>query len=473
MSELDLSKLRFRWIAASDVDECYSIERLSYPADEAASLQSLRYRQGNAGDYFLGAYSSSGQILGFVCGTLCKKFDHDTMSVHDSMAHILAIHSVVITPEARRKGIANAMLCSYIRHMTYDSQYSHVTKLMLICKQNLLRFYIGCGFVVTGLSDISHGATPWIECEMDLCERRKPKFWVVDAFTETTGGGNPAAVVITVNKTLYENRQWSQTVAAEFNLSETVFVSERESIDNDNESGFQEEKDFDLKYFSPTVEIQFCGHATLAAAYTLFVKSYVDTKKRIIFHISNMSPLIATMSQGKIVLDFPLQRPRHIDDLDRLKKLEDWIEACAGVPKQDILRICDTEIKDLLVEISIDAFRKIEPKFSVMKRGDVGRGIIIACAGDVRNKSMAGIPNEADFSSRFFAPGVGIDEDPVTGSAHCTLAPYFAERLHKTSLVAWQDSRRGGSMFIDVQKERNRVTITAAAVISSQGTLCI
>mmetsp|Transcript_3625 Transcript_3625/g.4154 ORF Transcript_3625/g.4154 Transcript_3625/m.4154 type:complete len:478 (-) Transcript_3625:246-1679(-) len=475
MTQLNLNEIAFRAATKEDIEACFEIETDSYPEDEAASLESLQYRQKVAGAFFQVAYLNDSTPIGFVCGTLCKSFTHETMSKHDESAAILAIHSVVVKEEHRRKGIATAMLRHYVDRLAEEEQFATVEKVMLICKQHLLGFYVSVGFKAIGLSKISHGSSPWIECELDLLDTRNLSFWVVDSFADKIGRGNPAAVVMMSGNygkqddTSYE--EWMQKVAAEFNLSETVFVSKSKATESNPD---KTEAHFNLRYFSPTIEIEFCGHATLAAAQVLFDKGYVEMSKAIIFHIHSMEPLVATKSEcgEKVKMKFPIQNPIVITDEHRLAYLKANIAAGIGLDEADIQQICDTDCQDVLVEISKACFQKMIPNTSMLANVKVGRGIIISAEGDCRQQLEGQIAGQFDFTSRFFAPGAGIDEDPVTGSAHCTLAPYYGKKLGKTSLHAWQDSKRGGSMLIEILPELGKLMLTCSAVISSYGKLC-
>jgi len=261
-------------LPADKVDESSIIEAASYPADEKASKESLEYRQREAPEYFLSAFDpETSALAGFVCGTRCSEFTEETMSKHTPDGPVLAIHSVCVESKYRRKRVATAILrkvrldeersdelitlalgtktahaCTFIQDVTpslttavivthhpdpfrdslRSSQYVHqvsssptsstITTIELIAKTHLLSFYVSCGFAVRGLSPIVHGNNPWFHLSLSLTEYRKPKFYVVDAFTPTPGCGNPAAVVLSPPNPTDEDMQ---TIAKEFNLSET------------------------------------------------------------------------------------------------------------------------------------------------------------------------------------------------------------------------------------------------------------
>ena len=243
----------------------------------------------------------------------------------------------------------------------------------------------------------------------------------IDAFADRPFSGNPAAVCL-----LEEGRdsEWMQAVAAEMNLSETAFV--RPVGDG-----------FDLRWFTPAVEVDLCGHATLAAAHALWSEGLVPGDSRISFR--TRSCLLTAARRGDLIeLDFPATGPgpvklasEHIAELgDALGVEPDYV----GQSTFDVLVVLRSE----------DAVRGLKPDF-LRLRELASRGVIVTSESD---------DPRFDFVSRFFAPGVGIDEDPVTGSAHCCLGPYWCERLGKTEMKAFQASLRGGVVNVRVAGER-------------------
>jgi PhzF family phenazine biosynthesis protein len=239
----------------------------------------------------------------------------------------------------------------------------------------------------------------------------------LDAFTDKLFGGNPAAVIPLES---WIDEDLMQKIAFENNLSETAFFVPSE----DGASHFA------IRWFTPTVEINLCGHATLASAYVLF-NILKFSKEEIIF--SCQSGLLKTKQQdGKIWLDFPSWKP----------------EQFTGYPEEVITALGNSEIesvyknRDLLVELkNEDAVKRCSPDFALMKK--TGYNVIITAHG-----------NDVDFVSRFFAPSVGIDEDPVTGSAHSQLIPFWSEKLNKKSLYALQLSSRVGILRCEQNGDR-------------------
>lgn len=159
------SNLTFRQATLDDVPVCFSIEKASYPSDEAATKESLEYRQNQATPYFRCAVLNN-QVIGFICSTRCNSFEHESMSTHHSEGKILAIHSVVVKEECRQKGVAFAMMGDYVS--TVKGRKDGIEKIVLLAKEHLLGFYVRCGYKVTKASDITHGKDLWYDLELDV-----------------------------------------------------------------------------------------------------------------------------------------------------------------------------------------------------------------------------------------------------------------------------------------------------------------
>lgn len=253
----------------------------------------------------------------------------------------------------------------------------------------------------------------------------------VDAFAEKPFAGNPAAVCIMEQAA---DEHWMQAVAMEMNLSETAFL-------------YREGDDWQLRWFTPAVEVALCGHATLASAHALFADGLVPRDREITFHTKS-GALHATSEGDWICLNFPATPPEQTDspaELIRALKVEPLY---VGRPRFDYL-----------IEVgSEEIVRSMVPDHSAIAACKV-RGVIVTARGK----------GEFDFVSRFFAPGAGVPEDPVTGSAHCALTPYWADKLQKTSLTAYQASKRGG--ILKLRLEGNRVILKGRAVVTLRGDL--
>jgi predicted PhzF superfamily epimerase YddE/YHI9 len=258
---------------------------------------------------------------------------------------------------------------------------------------------------------------------------------VVDAFSDAPFRGNPAGVCLPPRDA---EPAWMQAVAAEVNLAETAFLFPRSRAE------------FDLRWFTPLVEVDLCGHATLASAHRLWEEGLADAPVR--FH-TRSGVLTASRDGAEIELDFPSVPPQQIAPPEGL-------EEALGAP---FVWTGKNALGDLLVEMPDGAaVRKLAPDF-VALAALPARGVMATAAAERR----ADVGH--DFVSRFFAPSVGIDEDPVTGSAHCALAPFWTGRLGRAELVGWQASARGG--IVRTRVDGDRVALGGRAVTVWKGEL--
>lgn len=229
----------------------------------------------------------------------------------------------------------------------------------------------------------------------------------VDAFTNKPFSGNPAAVCVLEAP---QSDEWMQNVAKEMNLSETAFL-------------LKQQDDYSLRWFTPTTEVPLCGHATLASSHVLWLENHLSASKPARFQTKS-GLLIATKQDDWIELDFPANPSEAIPT-----PLE--INQALGVPVKSVGK----NSLGYLVEVeSEELVRNIEPNFTLLTQK----------FPEVIVTSIAASNSEFDFVSRFFCPGLGINEDPVTGAAHCCLAPYWRNKLNKDEFLAYQASNRGG-----------------------------
>ena len=259
----------------------------------------------------------------------------------------------------------------------------------------------------------------------------KLDIYQVDAFTNKPFGGNPAAIV-PLEEWLDDDLM--QKIAMENNLSETAFFVKNDAV-------------YDIRWFTPTFEIDLCGHATLAGAFVIFEILKLETTT-VRFHSHKSGALDVEKKGDLLILDFP---SRPVSPVEAPKGL---IEAIGKEPKE-VYKARDY----FLVYESEQEILDITPNFSKLLEIDA-HGFIVTAKGDT-----------ADFVSRFFAPEVGVFEDPVTGSAHCNLIPFWAERLGKTELFAKQVSARGGELFCELKGER--VKIGGNAVLYLKGEIFV
>jgi PhzF family phenazine biosynthesis protein len=263
-------------------------------------------------------------------------------------------------------------------------------------------------------------------------ESRDIRLYQVDAFAEGPFHGNPAAVCILTEP---RSESWMQAVAAEMNLSETAFITRRES-------------EFLLRWFTPAAEVRLCGHATLATAHVLWETEMLPSAEEARFHTAS-GLLTASRIGQDIELNFPA---RELEDADAPSGLEDALGVDAdyvGISGRDYLLLADSD----------EVVRSLTPDFTRLRQLPIRGLMVTACSSSA----------EYDFVSRYFAPSVGVDEDPVTGSAHCCLGPFWGERLGKGLLVAYQASARGG--VIRIELDRDRVRLRGRAVTVIRGTL--
>ncbi len=254
----------------------------------------------------------------------------------------------------------------------------------------------------------------------------------VDAFTREPFGGNPAAVCVLPQAA---DASWMQRVAREMNLSETAFLVGRGS------------GEYDLRWFTPTVELDLCGHATLASAHVLWEDGHLPPAAPAVFH-TRSGRLSAERRGDWIEMDFPAEpaRPAPVP--------EGLAEALGTEPVH-----FGRNRFDCLVEVDSEAtVRRLAPDIGALARVPV-RGVIVTARGETEG---------FDFVSRFFAPRAGVDEDPVTGSAHCCLGPYWRRRLGRDAFTAWQASARGGMVKVAVAGDRVRLSGQAVSVLRAE-----
>ena len=252
------------------------------------------------------------------------------------------------------------------------------------------------------------------------------KIWIVDAFTDHPYAGNPAAVIIVDT---FPNDEMCQQIAAEMNLSETAFIKPLGP------------NHFHLRWFTPKVEVKLCGHATLASSHILHQEKLI-TAPRILFE-SLSGPLKVRITDSDYTLDFPLQKTG--SEINSA-----LITDCFG----DIVHAVQA-YDDFIIEVESEALlRSYKPDIAKLMKIEC-RGIIVTTKGT----------GPYDFVSRFFAPKVGVNEDPVTGSAHCKLAHYWQQKLHKSDFLAYQASTRGGEIRLSIVGDRVHLTGQAVTIL--------
>jgi PhzF family phenazine biosynthesis protein len=255
----------------------------------------------------------------------------------------------------------------------------------------------------------------------------------VDAFAEHPFEGNPAGVCILRQPA---DEAWMQAVAMEMNLSETAFIVRRT------------DGDFDLRWFTPAVEVALCGHATLATSHILWETGFLKPDEIARYHTQS-GLLTARHVDGLVELDFPATPPADCETPTGLLEAL-GLESASYVGRPRF---------DYLVQVaSEDIVRSLAPDFSQLRSLGV-RGVMVTAKAS---------GSAYDIVSRFFAPGSGIDEDPVTGSAHCALTPYWANKLGKNTLRAFQASKRGGYLVCTLAGDRVKLAGKAITVLRGE-----
>lgn len=266
--------------------------------------------------------------------------------------------------------------------------------------------------------------------------------WHVDAFSERPFGGNPAAVCLLDGPA---EAAWMQHLAQEMNLSETAFL-------------LRQGEGFSLRWFTPTVEVDLCGHATLASAHALWEQGLVDGGATIRFQ-TRSGELTAGRRDGLIWLDFPSRPAKEAPVPQAVLAALGVRPIWSGITKGVADDQGTFHHNYLLVLENAAALRGLRPNFTALAAA-TGDGVIVTSRSE---------DTSYHFISRYFVPGDGIDEDPVTGSAHCTLGPYWADQLGMANLAAYQASARGGEIWVRVAGER--VRLGGKAVTVARGSL--
>jgi PhzF family phenazine biosynthesis protein len=265
----------------------------------------------------------------------------------------------------------------------------------------------------------------------------------IDSFTDRPFAGNPAAVVLLDD---VRDDAWMQAVAAEMNLAETAFLSAHEEAGS-----------YGLRWFTPTVEVDLCGHATLASAHALWESGVAAAPLRF---ETRSGWLSADRDGDAIMLDFPADPPAPVDEAETAR-----VAAALELAPTWVGRARDKFIALLEDETTV---RTARPDFAAVRALDA-TGVIVTAPADERaaaGQAAEGPP--ADFVSRFFAPAIGIDEDPVTGAAHCVLGPFWVDRLGRNPLLGYQASTRGGHVGVAVNGDRVRLSGRAVTVLRGE-----
>lgn len=284
--------------------------------------------------------------------------------------------------------------------------------------------------------------------------------WTVDAFTQKPFSGNPAAVCL-LQEDLPDTTK--QAIASEMNISETCFVTLPEipsSLPETAAASFQTSSHFGLRWFTPTNEVPLCGHATLAAAVVLMRAA---GNRQEILHFSTLSGTLTAQRDGdRVALDLPLHPPLPVGDSHFSSLVK---EAACGLPVKEVLLCKETckllvRLEDGLARAQLEAIRPHTERLAGLETSGRVKGVILTL--------RARPEDQEDFFSRYFAPWNGIPEDPVTGSAHTVLAPYWAAQLATQHMLARQVSPRGGQLHLCIKGSRLQVSGDAVLVLEGK-----
>ncbi|XP_010474941.1 PREDICTED: uncharacterized protein LOC104754443 [Camelina sativa] len=293
-------------------------------------------------------------------------------------------------------------------------------------------------------------------------ERKRVKYLIVDAFAESAFKGNPAAVCFLDDENERDDA-WLQSLATEFNISETCFLTPITTVSDDAFPRFR------LRWFTPVAEVDLCGHATLASAHVLFSTGLIDsetvefaTRSGILTatkHLIDDDDDVEESPTFSIELDFPVVPTFQVNYVD--DDLSLFSKAMNGATIVDVKA---TE-KDILVVLSSwESVVELQPRIDEISK----------CPCEGMMVTAAASPGSTfDFCSRYFAPRLGVNEDPVTGSAHCALAHYWNLKMNKCDFLAYQASSRGGTVKVHLDKEKQRVLLRGKAITVMEGCVLV
>ena len=489
-------QIDYRIATPTDIVQCFQLEQKSNLSGEAATKNDLQYWQHHAAKYFMCCVIENEDdgdvVVGFICSTRLNEFKDYTRSLsHRPNGEILMIQSMVVAKEYQGRGFGKNLIQNYIDAIQTSNASAEypISTVVTYAKQEFLTFFLHAGFSVVRPCEPVDKKERLYQLEMSLrpsgqhqdtatnetnSKSNGTKCFVVDSFAAKPGTGNPAAVVLLPKDTNQESlAKWMQTVAAEFNLSETAFCWPQRQVSSHSSVDLE----WNIRFYSPTVEVSLCGHATLASAAVLYQNLKPRPNGRIVFNaredtlIMNLAAPLEEKNklQTQICMEFPVKQPTELSSQEDKAAVEKMLEASFSCKIQS-LYIGISDIGDVLVEVTPDCFWQIgydKLNYKALLEWDgYDRGVIVCCIDHGKKGIESADP---DFYSRFFGPKAGINEDPVTGSAHCVLAPYFSNKLNKNKIVGKQMSERGGVIKCTVSGDT--VKLTGTAITSMSGTL--
>lgn len=416
-----LTRIKCRPAQPTDILQCLKLERSWNPN---ATKNDLQYRQHHAAPFFRCAVLEGDDdediIIGFICAIQIDEFrDQEIFKAipHRPLGTILMIRSMVVAEEYRRQGIGKRMLTDYLDFVSSDSLKHPVSEVAIVAKQDFFNFFLNSGFSILRSLVLNDGADQhyFFKKPLELKSKKKSgrECFIVDSFAAKAGTGNPAGVVL-LPEDIDEKAlsSWMQTVAAEFNLSETAFCWPR-GISECSSS----EMHWNIRFYTPTIEVALCGHATLAAAAVLYQILPNSSQSHIVFHALEdlLTMRLAsngdnnTLRQRKICMEFPAKPPKEITATKEktiISKMMKEAFSCKFEP----LYMGLSEIGDILVEVSRESFGNIgfeNLNYSALMEWDgYSRGVIVCSANDAngRKEGKENLSADSDFVSRFFGP---------------------------------------------------------------------
>eukprot|EP00980_Cylindrotheca_fusiformis_P021493 scaffold8353_cov138-Cylindrotheca_fusiformis.AAC.24 len=413
------SRVECRTATPTDILQCFQLEQ---SWNQNASKNDLQYRQHHAAPFFRCAVLEEDDeediVVGFVSSTRIDRFQDDNISsTHRPTGTVLMIHSLVVGEEHRRQGLGKFLLNDYLQSLRESSFKHPVTEVALFAKKELLTFFLHCGFSVIRPRSKIEGEEQEYLLQLSLESNTQglggKKCYTVDSFAVKSGTGNPAAVVLLPDDSNSDElSSWMQTVAAEFNLSETAFCWSDSSTQDS-----EDEVHWNIRFYTPKVQVPLCGHATLAAASVLYQSLRLKAQCRIVFHAleDELTMELATpkeaipMVQRKISMEFPSKPPRELSRLEDRATVSKMLEAAFSCDLE-LKYIGISEIGDILVELAPESFQRIgyeQLNYKALLEWDgYSRGVIVCCISEFESncEGKDGVSPLPDFYSRFFGP---------------------------------------------------------------------
>mmetsp|Transcript_23788 Transcript_23788/g.44166 ORF Transcript_23788/g.44166 Transcript_23788/m.44166 type:complete len:486 (+) Transcript_23788:94-1551(+) len=473
-----------RWVRVDEdaslkvLEQSIALNEAAFPPGDGEAASVFEQRSREQPDLFWAAVTGS-EVVAFVNGTCTTQssIEQDTMTVHEDEGSTLVVQSLAVKPDYQKQGLGRLVLRKYLE--TVVKNRVNVSLALLLTKGKNAPTYESVGFSFRRKSPVVLGKTPWLEYGTFL---RSTQVACVNAFSDpsTTYTGNPAAVCVMpfTSKTIepYDplwaftddynpeglSESWMQKVAMQMNLSETAFLRDLGSVDD---SGVQHA--FELRWLTPTSEVDLCGHATMASAFALWSADAelpgfdrYGSAERFVFHTRSGKLFADRTAEGHVSLKFPATNNT---DISGTPEAEMAVRDL-GLSANDVVCVVKNKM-DICVEVASDQIvYDVKPDLAALAKIKSRAFSVTSRAGSQRE----GI----DIVARLFGPAVGIDEDPFTGSMCTYLATHWAPKLEKSSLTIYQASKRGGKAIINLDASAGVVELVGDAELSWKGSIC-